>query len=254
MLKAIDVNCYIGDWPFRKLHRNTMEDLKRIHMENDIGYGYVSSINSIFYNDPFEGEEDLHEAIRNTPYKHTMTINPRLPEYRQDIDKGIRQLAVRGVKIFPGYHGYSLQDEALEELCAILAGCGLPLFVVVRLEDERLNYIMKPVPPSKGEICGFIRNHRQNTIVLLSMLYGELTACRDCILEAENVFFDTSGIRNLFGIEQLAESFPAEKIMYGSQFPLYCLKSSFLMVDRAQINEQDKGRIFCQNARNNLPK
>jgi len=247
LLKAVDINCYIGNWPFRKLRRNTIEDLQKIHMENNIEYGYISSLNSIFYNDPFEAEEDLHEAVKDTPYKHIMTINPLLPEFEQDIDMGIREFNIKGIKIFPGYHGYSLQDESLERLCNILDDYGLPLFVAIRMEDERLNYIMKPKQPSINEICNFIKNHN-NTIIFLSMLYGELMACKDYIREAKNVFFDTSGIRNFLGIEKLLGTFNADKILYGSQFPLYCLKSSFLMTDKAQIGDEEKRKIFYKNA------
>lgn len=253
-MKAIDANCYIGSWPFRKLRRHTIEDLKHIHGENNIEYGYVSFLNSIFYNDPFEGEEDLYRAINGTPYKHVMTINPQLPEFERDIERGIDKFGIKGVKIFPGYHGYSLQDKSVEKLCSVLYNYGLPLFVVVRMEDERLNYIMTPRTLSREEICNFIsKNQNMGTIVFLSMLYGELVSCRDCILTAKNVLFDTSGIRNFMGIEKLVEFFSADKILYGSQFPLYCLKSSFLMTDRAEIEDKEKKKIFYDNALSRLP-
>jgi len=254
-MKAIDVNCYIGNWPFRKLRRHTIEDLKRVHMENDIEYGYVSCLNSIFYNDPFEGEEELYRIINGTPYRHVMTINPQLPEFERDIQRGIEQFGIKGVKIFPGYHGYSLGDGSVEKLCSVLYDCGLPLFVVARMEDERLNYIMTPRTLSREEICNFInKNQNMVTIIFLSMLYGELMSCGDCILPAKNVLFDTSGIRNFMGIEKLVKFFGADKIVYGSQFPLYCLKSSFLMTHRAQIEDKEKERIFYHNALSRLPR
>lgn len=49
------------------------------------------------------------------------------------------------------------------------------------------------------------------------------------------------------GIEKLIETFNADKILYGSQFPLYCLKSSFLMTDKAQIDDEEKRKIFYKN-------
>ena len=253
MVKAIDINCYIGNWPFRKLRWNTVEDLRRIHAENNIEYGYVSSLNSIFYNDPFEGETELHEALGGTAYKHVMTVNPTLPEWERDIGTGIKEMDIKGIKIFPGYHGYPLQDESVGRLCDALESYGLPLFVVMRMEDERLNYLMKPREFSAEEICGFIGHHEQNAVALVGMLRGELTACKDGISKARNVLFDTSGIRNLFDLETLTETFGADKILYGSQFPLYCLKSSFLMTDKAQIDEKDKEKIFYGNARRLLP-
>ena len=66
----IDINCLLGNWPFRKIRKNKFEDLKAVHKRNEIDYGYVSSLNSIFYNDPFEGDLELHEIIKDTSYKH----------------------------------------------------------------------------------------------------------------------------------------------------------------------------------------
>ena len=84
-MKIVDVNCLVGHWPFRKLYKNSFADLMEIHRKNNIGYGFVSSLNSIFYNDPFEGEEDLHNIIKGTDYRHVLTINPMLPCFEKDI-------------------------------------------------------------------------------------------------------------------------------------------------------------------------
>ncbi len=253
-LKAIDMNCYIGNWPFRRLRRNSMEDLKRIHAENGIESGYVSSLNSIFYNDPYEGEKELQEALTGTSYQHVMTLNPLLPVWEQDIHRAEKEMNIRGIKIFPGYHGYSLQEKSADRLYRALESSGLPLFVVVRMEDERLNYLMTPRQLSAEEICSFIQKHDGDVpIVLIGMLAAELMTCGDAIRKARNVYFDTSGLRNFFDTENLVETFGADKILYGSQFPLYCLKSSFLMTDKARIDEKDRGKIFCGNARRLMP-
>ncbi len=249
-MKAIDMNCYIGNWPFRRLRQNSMEDLKRIHAENGIESGYVSSLNSIFYNDPYEGEKELQENLKGTSYQHVMTLNPILPVWEQDIHRAEKEMNIRGIKILPGYHGYSLQEKSADRLYRVLENSGLALFVVVRMEDERLNYLMTPRQLSAEEICTFIRKHNGNVpIVLIGMLAAELMACKDGIRKARNVYFDTSGLRNLFDTENLVKTFGADKILYGSQFPLYCLKSSFLMTDKAQIEEKDKEKIFYGNAR-----
>ena len=50
----IDINCLLGNWPFRKIRKNKFEDLKAVHKRNEIDYGYVSSLNSIFIMTPLK--------------------------------------------------------------------------------------------------------------------------------------------------------------------------------------------------------
>ena len=71
--RNIDINCLVGHWPYRKLYKNTFEEVQKIHKANGISSGYVSSLDSIFYNDPFEGDEDLHEILKGTSYHHVLT-------------------------------------------------------------------------------------------------------------------------------------------------------------------------------------
>ena len=97
-----DVNCLLGHWPFRKLYRNTYADLIRVHNENGIDCGLVSSLNSIFYNDPFEGDEELHKVIKGTGYRHILTVNPMLPAFTEDIRKGVEFFGISGVRNFSG--------------------------------------------------------------------------------------------------------------------------------------------------------
>ncbi len=245
----VDVNCVLGNWPFRKLYKNTFEDLKKVHKENGIDVGYVSSLNSIFYNDPFEGDEELHETIRDSHYHHILTVNPTLPQLKEDIQRGLRMFDIKGVKIYPDYHGYRLSDKPVEELCSLLHEFGLPLFLSVRLEDERLNYLIQPVAPSVDEISAFFRSHPNNTVLLLTARYAELVALKEHFNSRRNLFFDTSGLKDLlFVIEKLLREINADRLLYGSLHSLYCLRSTLLLVEKACIEDTVKDRILWENA------
>jgi hypothetical protein len=52
----------------------------------------------------------------------------------------------------------------------------------------------------------------------------------------------------LFVIEKLLQRFPSNRIMYGSQYPLYTLKSTLLLVEQAEIDDEAKQRIMGMNA------
>lgn len=244
-----DVSCFLGHWPFRKLYKSSLRDLKGIHQQHGITSGYVSSMNSIFYNDPFEGEEELHEWIKQEPaYHHVLTVNPMLPGFVDDIKQGVDEFEIKGVRIYPSYHQYGLEHESMQLLCETLSTFGLPLFLTLRMEDERLNYLMKPQSLDVSEIERFMNQYRDQRIVLSHVRYAELMALKDIILALPGVYFDTVGLKDqMFVIEKMLQVFPADKLLYGSLYPLHCLTSTKLLIDCADILEDEKDQIWCDS-------
>jgi len=244
---SVDVNCCFGHWPFRKLYKNSFADLIGIHRQHGIEYGFVSSLNSLFYNDPFEGEEELHVLIKGTNYEHILTVNPDLPGWEDDIERGVKGFGIQGVKIYPTYHGYSLDRAA--PLCDTLAHYGLPLFMPLRLEDERLNYLFKPQPLAIPDVELFCRQQSRIRIALLNIRYHELLALKALFAECDHVRFDTSGLKDwLFVVEKLLRELPASAMLYGSLYPLQCLRSTWLLIEEAEISVDWKNRIRSENA------
>ena len=254
-MNKIDVNCLLGNWPFRKIRKNSFSDLKEVHNLNGIEYGYVSSLNSIFYNDPFEGDLELHEIIKDTPYRHVLTINPEIPGFIDDIKRGIELFNISGVRIYPGYHGYRLDSKYIRKLSEVLAKKKLPLFISIRMEDERMNYLSHPRSIETAELTEFLTNYPQNTTVLLSIRIGEIVSIKDSINSRKNVLVDTSGLKDgLFVIEKLKDHIDHSKIVYGSNHPLYCLKSSLLLVEKAEVDNSVKEDILYNNAKKYIEK
>ncbi len=250
MKQGIDMNCLVGTWPFRKLRKNTMGDLAAAHRENGIVGGYVASLNSIFYNDPFEAEEDLHSALQGTPYHQVMGVNPLLPGYEKDIARGVREFGIRGVRIYPGYHEYTLDSGVVDGLFRVLEEYGLPLFISARMEDERLNYLFLPRQIGTEEIQRFLkRAPKRIGIVLLSMKTDELLACKEEILFHGNTCADISWLKYPFHcVPELARGIGKEKVVLGTMYPLLAMKSTCLMLEQSALTEQEKTDIYGANA------
>jgi predicted TIM-barrel fold metal-dependent hydrolase len=250
-MKRYDVNCLVGRWPFHRQAKFTLPDLVRAHAENGICSGFVASLESIFYNDPFEGDEDLHEALKGSSYRQILTVNPTLPGLEADIKRGIDVFQIAGVRIYPGYHGYRLDAGQLENLCGVLETFGLPLLLNLRLEDERLSHLFSPAAIDPEDIVNFVKKYSRLKIALLGIKYNEVIRLKSILTDCPNVYFDTSFLVKdyLFPIEKLTADFDSGKMLYGSLNPLNCMKSTFLAVDRAQISEK-KEQIFCSNIEN----
>ncbi len=249
-MKTVDVNCFLGHWPFRKIRRGTFADLKAVHAENQIAFGYVSSLDSIFYHDPFEGDIELHEIIKGSDYQHILSVNPTLPCCLEDVRRGVQCFDIKGVRIYPDIHGFDINGPETDALCRLLGRLGLPLVLTVRLEDERMCYLLQSRPPKMEALDLFLKTHPQNAVLLTGIYYSEILQIKDTINSLEHVFFDASGLKeSLFVVEKLLTAVPAEKLLYGSQHSLYCLKSTLLLLEKAAIDPAVRDQILAENYR-----
>lgn len=225
----VDYNCYIGTWPFFKIRKSGFEDLMKLHSENGIAEAYVSSMNSIFYNDPYEGDLDLRKEISGEGYHLVQTINPMLPGAIPSLDRGIKELKTEGVKVFPGFHGYDLSCPEMKVLTDKLREYKLPLFIVVRGDDERFAYMFTPPAVKTESIREFVSENSDLEIYLCNIKMNEVCELKDIFLEFPNVYYEYSGLKGgMFPDEKLDENGLLHKGKYGSMWPFYCMRSSVL--------------------------
>lgn len=242
----MDFSCFIGTWPFHKVRNPRIEDLIKLHKENNIKSGFVSSLNSVFYNDPWESEVELSAKIADYPtYHHVMTVNPALPGTADDLKRALTAFRVRGIRIYPGFHGYSLSDECMEPVLSFLKDQKLPLFITFRMEDERVTHMFHPKSLNAQEADEFIKSTFGFPIVLSNIRDHELVGIKDTVLLRNDVFSDTCGFKSyLFYLEDICETGLTEHIVFGSLSPIFCLKSTLLVVETAEIPEEEKKKIL----------
>ena len=90
------------------------------HRSCGIEGGFVSALESIFYQDPYEAEVLLAEAVKGTAYRHAMILNPTLPGWKDDLARAVRELDIKAVRLVPGFHGYKLTDAVMDEVTSLL--------------------------------------------------------------------------------------------------------------------------------------
>lgn len=107
----IDASVYAGHWPFRTLEDNTVQAICDNAEKNDITHIIISSLNSVFYRDTFEGNRELMEEIKacKTSVKilPLAVVNPMYPGWEKYARRAIAEEGFCGFEIFPLYHNYS---------------------------------------------------------------------------------------------------------------------------------------------------
>ena len=244
-----DVNAFLGHWPFRKCRYTAWEHLRGEHEKNGISKGFVSSVQSVFWNDPMEAEEELAQALQGSGYGQVCTANPRLPHVDRFVAEAVERFDVKAVRICPTYHGYRLDDACLEPLGRALVQYGLPLYITVQLEDPRMNYVVSPRTMDVEELRAAADVFTQVNVLYCFLQAGDAAAMADLINGRDNLYVETSGFRGpSCCLESLLGQVDGRKILYGSAYTLYAMQSSLGCVERADFPDMVKRQILAENA------
>ena len=239
-----DFNCYIGEWPFAKIKYSTFSHLKEQHGKNSIASGWVSSIHSIFYNDPYQSEKELYEAIKGSGYRHIVTVNPALSTAPLTLERCISEFDISGIRLHPGYHGYSIASDIVEPVIRIAEKYNLSVFITSRMQDERFTYLINAVPVPVDEVKLFADKYPRVKTVLSFFKTHEAVALTDFAAERQNIFFDTTGFVGNMLIPSEVIRKMQEKSVYGSGFPLQTVTYGALQIQSGELNIANTDRLF----------
>ena len=84
----IDVNTYVGHWPYRNTKYNTLDGLDVIAQKYDITHMVVANITGFFYKDANTANLELLDELKNYKGKTTFLpmaiVNPTYPAWEKD--------------------------------------------------------------------------------------------------------------------------------------------------------------------------
>jgi predicted TIM-barrel fold metal-dependent hydrolase len=202
----------------------------------------VGAFEGVFYRDCAQANRSLlaqiagHEA-RLIPWA---TINPAFPGWQDDLTEAV-EAGMRGVRLYPNYHGYALLDECCLELLSALEEQGVPVAVYHKLVDERLHHWRCPVPPTEMTLAPLIERFPKLTLI----------ACGVGLLGIEfppGVYVETSRVEGIAGVAALAKAVGTDHVLFGSHAPYFYLESALLKMVESGLDEAAQQAILHANA------
>jgi len=138
----IDINAYVGHWPFMQLKHNTCDALHERMNKFGVDISVISNLNGIFYKNTQSANEELFEEIKSKAkfrdrFIPFAVINPIYAGWRDDLEVCISKYGFKGVRIYPRYHDFEILDPACIELVKRVRDFGLPVAFNFRMDDSR---------------------------------------------------------------------------------------------------------------------
>jgi hypothetical protein len=147
----LDVNTFIGPYPFRHLPHPDPESLVRVLDREGVERAWVGYLPAAFYRDPAPGNAALVAAL--APHRDRLlaapAIRPDWPGWRDALQRAV-DLGARAIRIYPQTWGLPPGHAAMVELAAAAAQPRVPVLLTVRFEDARQRHAIDVAPDLSG--------------------------------------------------------------------------------------------------------
>ena len=249
----IDVNVNLSRWPFRRLVGDEPAGLVAGLRKREVTQAWAGAFDGIFHKDISSANVRLaddcqrHGAGLLIPFG---SINPKLPDWQEDLRQCHEDHKMPGIRLHPNYHGYDLKDPAFSELLHLTAARRLVVQLAVCLEDQRTQHpLMRVSPVDIAPLANLLKSEPDARLVILNSDPLHNLEQSQGLLSGGNSYFDISMVEGVGGVARLAKKVSIERVLFGTHYPLFYFESAVLKVREAEFTDAEGQAVLDSNAR-----
>ena len=248
----LDMHVLLGRWPFAPLQYDTVEGVLKLMDRAGIDVAVVTSLNSVFYYDCEIGNREVGEACAQHPDRFIpfVVLNPHLLQWKGHLQECLEAYGVKGIKLHPDYHKYSLLDDAAAEVMAEAQRLSLPVWIQTSIQDMRHHpgyCFVREVPIL--EVARAVERYADNTLIIAGGKHFRTRVPE--LLDAtrrEDYYIVTDGIGGPYdGLGGLVERIGSARLLFGTRTPILYAEAAVMTVEQSTIGEPDRARILWEN-------
>lgn len=250
----VDTNVTLSRWPFRRLAGDETPDLVARLRKAGITQAWACSFDALLHRDIAAVNERLaaecrrHGASLLLPFG---TVNPALPDWQEDLRRCVEVHKMRGLRLYPNYHGYALTHPAFAELLRLAAARGLVVQIAASMEDTRTQHPLVRVPVT--DLTPLLALAQATPAVRIQLLNWWPALRGDKLtpfVAAPSIAFDIAMVEGVEGIPRLLQSLPAERVAFGSHAPFFVLEAALLKMRESGLPASKTQPILTGTAQN----
>lgn len=221
-----DLNAWLGNLAFRQLTENTPQGMLARMDRHGIQYAAVSSLEAMLHRNVQLANEKLAEDV--APYGERLfplaTINPTYVRWEDDLAYCHEKLGMRGVRLHPQYHGYTLAQPIAKSVATACRERNLPVFIAHRIEDSRQRHALDPGKTVEFNEAAQLLTAVPGLRLVLTNARGSIASSR--LMQPDLInsswFLDLSLAEVLFTrvLYDLAEKTGGQHLVFGTHAPI----------------------------------
>lgn len=179
------------------------------------------------------------------------------PEDLEEMRGFIKEGAVRGLKLYPGYEPFYPSDPRLEPVYALAAECGVPVMIHSGDTYAPNGKVKFSHPLHIDEVAV---DHPNVNFVICHIGNPWIRDCMEVVYKNKNVYTDISGLV-LGDFSDRFESFMSrqlqdmllygvepDNVLYGTDWPISTMESYIKFMEELRIPEKEKKKIMFENS------
>lgn len=244
----IDTNVHLFRWPSRRLPLDETESLVEKLHSLGVTSAWVGSFDAILHRDLGAVNQRLDETCRRYRVLRPIgSINPHANGWERDLRQCHEIHNMPGIRIYPNYHGYGLNEDCFQALLGAATQAGLFVQIAASMEDVRTQHPMMlvadvdltPLPEVVASVDGArvqLLNHR---------LTGSLL---QRLVPIDGIYFDTARVDQTDGIRTLLKAVRPGRVVYGSHAPFLIPEAALIRVAESRLTDNEILAVLSSNA------
>ena len=249
----IDTNVYLSRWPFRHLEGGEPTDLVAKLRKRNVAQAWTGSFDGILHRDIASVNIRLAQVCRAygqgvlVPFG---SINPKLPDWQEDVRRCQEEHKMPGIRLHPNYHGYKVDDPVFTELLKLATAHRLIVQLALCMEDERTQPPLLRVPPDGiTPLADVVKSTPGLRLELLNCTSNISKEHDRALFSVGDVYAEISMVEGIAGVGRLVHEIPLPRMLFGSYYPFFYFESALLKVQESGLDEASQKALCEDNAR-----
>jgi len=248
----IDINAYVGHWPFKQMKYNTCAALLERMDQFGVDVSLVANLSGIFYKNTQPANLELYKEAKAVDRDGDRLvlfsiINPIYPGWRNDLE-ACAKMGMKGVRIYPKYHDYSLTDPSCIEMVKRARDLGMVVGLTLRMVDSRQRSWMDiedVAGTEKSEwalrdLLPLITAVPDASYLILNLANSyQLNEKETETIKKGKILFDSSG-RSISNMAAFLKMFGEDKVAFGTHSPILDYLTGMLRIASLREDEADE--------------